>query len=251
MLGGFGSSYYFYNKMNELDVELKIRDQNNVALTDSIHSLKDKVGDIEYAKAILISSKDELESLNKGLSDELRKTKGKVSELTKTIITLEGEIQDLESKSGHSPDTINPDFDFRYNIEWSISNYYGNDNNQILSGVSYFNIAEGVDNFILKNVSSKLLVNKLKLNLIQGLRERNGIIEVFAKSDFPGFGVDGMSSVIIDPNEHPVFTRFTKKKPNLLSIGPYIGYGITYNFKRAQALHGLQIGVGVNYKFNF
>lgn len=251
VLVGCGSSYYFYSKMNELNVEVKINEQNNIALTDSIQTIEDKVGKIEYAKTILISSKEGLESLNKGLSDELKKTKGNVSELTKTIISLEGKVVDLQSKSGQTPDTTNPGYTTKYHTEWGLNNSYGNDNSQTLSGITYFNIAKELDGFSIHNVSSKLLVNNFKVNIIQGLRERNGLIEVFAKSDFPGFGVDGMSSVIIDPENHPVFTRFTKKKTKPFSVGPYAGYGITYNFNRAEALHGLQVGVGINYNFNF
>jgi hypothetical protein len=244
-----GLSYYFYDSLSTLETELLIIEQNNVALTDTIQKTKNKVGDIESSKTVLVSQNKNLSNLNKGLDSELKKERGKVSQLTTTVVSLQSELGKLKSgvSGGIDVDSIPETKDSEYRIDWELDKVYNEDNKRFLSGYTTFNL--NLDDYTLYNVNSVLLKDDITFKLVQGLRERNGLVEVFARSEYGGFEVDDLNSVIIDPETHPVFSKFTKKSKNKIKLGAFLGYGVAYNFKRSEALDGLLLGVGLNYSF--
>lgn len=240
LLGSSGIAYYFYNKNNELELQSRINEQNKVALEEEIKITKNKVDEVEYSKAILISEKDNLSELNIDLSNELKKEKGKVNELTSIVISLNGVIKGLDVQSNLDKATG------EYTFDWSTADRYDADNSRFLSG----NIKFKIDSLTreVNNVTATLIKDSIRFKLVQGLRERkDGIIEVFARSNYPGFSVEELNSTIIDPENHPVFQRFIKDKPKKFGFRIYTGYGITYNFSNNRTLDGFQVGAGLTY----
>jgi len=60
-------------------------EQNIKSLNDSLRLSKNRVGDLEGSKQVLITNKKDLESLNASLNSELEKEKGHVFNLTKIM----------------------------------------------------------------------------------------------------------------------------------------------------------------------
>lgn len=230
------------NKLSGVKQELEVKEQNFIALQDSIEKTTNKVGELEYSKSVLVTKIDKLESLNEGLYKEVKKEKHKVNSLTSTVIELRGHIIELETSVTYER-AVETEKDTTYTLNWGVFNEYDAHNSRELRGYTKFNISH--PSHQLTNIESFLTNDEIQFKLIQGLRERNGVVEIFARSNYPGFEVEEMNVAIIDPDTHPVFQKFVKSKPKQFGFSLYTGYGMTYNFKSANVFHGFQVGLGL------
>ena len=82
--------------------------------------------------------------------------------------------------------------------------------------------------------------DEIQFSLITGLKEKDGNIEIFVRSTYPGFYVSKIDGAIIDPKKHPVLKNLNKTKR--WGVGPYIGVGVGSNLKVTP-----QIGLGIQY----
>lgn len=225
-----------YNSNANLRTQLNISNQNAKALADSVRVSKNKVGDLEYSKNVLVSEKNELSNLNSDLKKELDKEKGKVYELTKYVASIDnGPVDGVPTVVEVYPDSTQ-------GLKWKYEKIYDSENYRLIAGESKFKIDS------LGNVTplfTELTQDEIKFNVIQGLREKDGNIEMFVRSDYPAFKLDDLNSVIIDPKNHPVLKKFTKQKR--FGIGPYVGYGVYINNFNGQVGLGAQIGIGIHY----
>lgn len=224
-----GVSTYTYN----LNAKYEISNQNVKALNDSIRITENKLGDIEAAKQVLVSSKKELDKLNKELAAELDKEKGRVYNLTQLVAKLKNIPKDTIIIYDEITHYANGD----YGIKWSNDTIYNKYNFRKLSGETFFKV---VDATVIK-LNTKLYNDELGFNLVTGLRKLDGKIEIFVRSDYPGFNITKLDGAIIDPHKDPLLKEFTKKKKWVVGPGifiglsgegklvPILGGGITYN----------------------
>ncbi len=228
LLVGFG---YGVTRMSSLKNQLAISEQNNKALSDSVRVNKNKIGDLEFSKNILVAEKNELASLNQDLANELDKEKGKVRELTKIV----GSINNTDTV--YIENTLIVYADGTHGLQWEHDTIYDEENSRHLAGISKF-IVDSTG--AITPLETEITKDVINFNIVTGLREKDGNIEVFARSDYPNFEVSELNSVIIDPKKHPVLKKFTR--PKRIGIGPYLGVGVGSSFKPE-----LQIGLGVQY----
>lgn len=207
-------------------------EQNQKALTDSVRISKNKVGELEFSKNILVSEKKDLSKLNKELADELKKTKGDVYELNKYIIHLKGRPQPIPTSITISDSIVK--------LDWEKDTIFNVGNSRFIKGQTIFKAKIFKDSIIFTDVSSMLINDEVKLTVFQGFREKDGNLEVFVRSNYPGFELKDLTSVIVDPKDHPILNKFSEK-PKRFGIGFYGGYGLGIN--------GLspQIGIGLQY----
>ncbi len=235
-----GGLWYFYNKSQNLDVQLKTSEQNNAALKDEVRVNKDKVGELEYSKRVLIGDKKIIESHSESLAKELSETKKDVFELTK----LNAELKNEGPIVIENHDTIYASKDSIYSIGWEYEKKFTENSKRLLAGITKFKLTH---DFGITNIETIVNDDIIDLSIILGMRETDdGDIEMFAKSDYPGFGVNGIESAIINPTSHPVLNRFTKPKSKIrFTINS--GYGFTYSFQENKMVYGPQLGVGISW----
>lgn len=226
--------FFTCTRNNSLKNEVNIQNQNVQALTDSIRISEDKVGNLEHSKLILISDKNKLKNLNKELDNELKKTKGKVSQLSKIVAEFET-VKDVDTV--YLTNELITYKKGKYGLKWEHDTIFDSENSRFISGESKFRVDSMGKVTPLFTIINQ---DRIKFNLVQGLREKGGKVEVFVKSDYPNFSVKELNSVIIDPHKHPVLKKFTKQKK--FGVGPYIGVGITNKLEPT-----IQVGVGVQY----
>lgn len=226
---------FLINKNGDLRVENNISEQNEKALKDSIRVTKNKVGDLEFSKNILISEKGDLKNLNEDLDKELAKEKGKVFELTKYVVKLkqEKDTVTVTNELVTYPEGVN-------GLKWEYKNTYDSENFREIAGISKFSI----DSLgLIKPLDTEITKDIFQFNIIQGLREKGDNLEMFVRSDYPGFELRDLNSVLIDPNNHPAVKKFTKKKKYGISL--YTGYGGTLIDNTVKIAP--QVGVGLTY----
>jgi len=206
--------------------------QNNIDYyTDSLRIEKNKTGKLEYDKTILITDKSNLENQNKELYNELQIEKGKVKVIIKEIIKI---VHDTI----YIHDTIISLGDDKYLVKWDYSEYFTKDkfNYQILNGETV------LDCKILPPISKGTLLtkNEIGISLITGIKENKGKLEIFVRSDYPGFTLTHLDGAIIDINDSKELKKIANKKR--FGIGPFIGVGLGGNLKAQMFL-----GVGLSW----
>jgi len=230
----------FFNHYSNVKTNLAIAEQNEKALSDSVRVQKNKIGDLEYSKNILIADKNNLKDLNSDLAEELEKEKGKVRELIKMVNSIESDTVYIENTLVIY---VNEGGDTIYGLEWVHDTIYDAENERHIAGVSKF-MVDSIG--VIHPMETVITRDDIKFNLITGLREKDGNIEIFVRSDYPGFETEELAAVIIDPSKHPILKKFTKKKK--FGIGPYVGLGLNVNtWPTPNVGAGFSFGIAIHY----
>lgn len=225
-----------FGRMSKLNTQLAISEQNEKALADSVRVSENKVKDLEYSKNILVAEKGNLKDLNADLAAELEKEKGKVRELTKIV-------SEIKSDTVYITNTLIDYADGTKGLSWEHDTIFDPDNERHLAGISKFDIDS---NGVVTPLETVITRDDFKFNLVTGLIERNGNVEIFVRSDYPNFSVSKLDGAIIDPKKHPVMKKFTK--PKRWGIGPYVGVGLGVNMTPTPNVGlGVSFGIGVTY----
>jgi predicted RND superfamily exporter protein len=230
---------YGYQQYKNLNVDLTIANQNEKALADSVRVSKNKVGELVYSKNILVAEKNNLESLSKDLADELKDEKGKVHQLTKYVVELKQRPKDTVKITN----TLIKYADGSNGLEWKYDTIFNDENERHIAGISKFRL-DSTGKVI--PLQTELTKDYIRFNIIQGLREKDGNVEMFVRSDYPDFALQDLQSAIIDPDKHPVLKKYTKKKK--WGIGPMVGVGLGVNtWPTPNVGFGIMVGVSVQY----
>jgi len=227
---------YGFNKYSKMSTKVAITEQNNKALNDSLRVSETKRGDLIVSKNVLIAEKGNLKDLNSDLSDELKKVKGKVRELTKIVGEISADTVKITNTLIKYPDGS-------LGLEWEHDTIYSTDNERHLTGISKFKL----DSLgIVTPLETTITRDEILFKLVTGLREKDGNVEIFVTSDYPNFGVIELDGAIIDPKKHPIMKKFTDKKR--WGIGPYVGLGLNVNTTpTANVGLGVSFGISVQY----
>ena len=212
--------------------QIKINEQNIKALNDSVRYNKNKVGDLEASKNVLITEKKGLGDLNNDLATELKKEVGKVYELNKFILSL-------KNKPGDTVWMVNTLIKYpngEYGLAWTHDTLYTGYNGRSIAGVSKFRIKDSV----IVPTSTFISKDEVNFSIVTGLRQKGDDLEIFIRSDYPGFNVTGIEGAVIDPKNNPILKKYTVQKK--WGVGPYVGVGVGINLKPS-----IQIGIGVHY----
>ena len=222
------------NRISNLKNNLTISEQNIKSLSDSVRVSKNKVGDLESSINILVTTKKELLNLSVNLGEELKKEKGKVSQLNEYIASFKPETL-LIPNEVVVYEVV--DGDKLFGLAFKYDTIFDKNNYLKLEVESKFKIDT---NFNVIPLNSIVKNNEVGFSLITGLRELDGNIEIFARSNHPYLKISSMEGAIIDPKNHPILKKFTT--PKKFHVGPYIGVGLGGDLRL-----GIQLGIGITY----
>lgn len=224
-IGGCG-----YTAYKSSQNELSIANQNTVALSDELRISKNKNKDLEYSKGVLIAEKNDLKNLNKKLDADLKNEKGKVHEINRIIATItQKDTIKIKNDVKVYPNGV-------YGLKWKYNKQFDSINSRTIAGESKFKF----NNDSINDLGTEITADQIKFKLVTGLREKDGKVEIFATSNYPGLEVVELDGAIIDPKSHPVLKKFTKK--TRWGVGPYVGFGVSNGLTPS-----VQIGLGVQY----
>jgi len=225
----------------KMQTELRIIQQNNEVLKDSVRFTRNKLNEAVYSKQIFVAeTQKDLKNLNADLARTVKNFNGAVHSISQLEAKIEGLVGQIDD-SGQVIDLPSGE----KGITWNFSEQYDANNSRILAGVTKFDFNPNTDTFT--PTTTEITQDIINFKLTQGLRTtKDGKIEVFASSNYPGFTAQNLNSVLIDPKTHPALTKFTKKKK--WHFGIYGGYGFTTNLSSSEVIVGPQIGVGAMYK---
>ncbi len=215
--------------------------QNIAALTDSVRLYKTKNGDLVYEKAAFISESRKLKNLNRDLAEEIKWFKDNPIVVIKTRTKIKHdtiEVPVYPTKPGTWSNGA-----LTQNFNWNLNQDYGSGNYRKLEG----NFDVYVDT-MYKLSTSKLKINEdeIGISFTTGLTEnRDGLLEIVVKSNYPGFQVSSIDGVLIDPRESDVIKKFFP--PKRWALGVYGGYGAYLDPVQMRIGTGVQLGIGIQY----
>lgn len=266
---GFGRSCA---KVRDLERQNNIKEQNIIALRDTVRMERTKSGTLEATVAGFISSEKDLKKLNADLYKEVKDQKGSVISLNKIVFQLKQDTAQLRSRLNYlesvmsQPIQIN---DSSYNIVWQLNYEWDSINYDEFIGettigitakqITPLSILMGGKSpiyqfnntfnelFELTHYNTRLLERSTQIGLTFGQEIVDDRLRVFVSTKYPGFTAMSMQGWMIDPNTDPDIKKLIKKKkwiPNTWSVGggPSFGYNV---------LSGKPyLGIGVNINYN-
>lgn len=216
--------------------EIAVAAHNLAAANDAIRITKDNAGKVEFDKlSYLFEKVSNLEKANKELAQEVRETKGKVSQITQIGFKIIRDTVKLETKTEITDTTIKSEFNF--DSSYTPGNY------RLLKGFTTYN-------FKTKITIGLLTKDEIGVKLVTGIKNLDqGKPEIFVRSDFPGFVVTQLEGAVLDPN---LFSRPNTKPVPLVTLGATVGWTpITYDWnKKVYDFNIQRVGVTAGLSFN-
>jgi len=224
-----------------LKSQIKIQNMNLDALKDTVRIQENKAGEATYVRKTLLSSKEDLEKLNKGLAEELDKQKGKV-------IVIEKVITETKVDTHYVNNYLTSYQNGNYSLDWKYDSLFSVNNYRKFSGKSFF-IVDTINNSVIPG-KTRIDQDEMGFSFITGLREKDKALEIFVTPKYPGMKITDIEGAVIDPYKSDVLkTMFPNKK---WSVGPYVGIGVGAGYGlNGKPIAGpvFNIGLGVQYSW--
>ena len=218
--------------------------QNIAALNDSIRTYKTTNGKVISEKLALLVKHNKLKQLNSELAKEVKYLKDNPITITKIEYVVQHDTTEIPvyidtSKTIYLRDStaVKLFADWNFDTTYSLGNY------RKLSG-DFNVIADTGLNIDLTNF--RISNDVIGLSLITGITESDkDMIEIFVRSDYPGFKATKIEGAFFDPRKSKVIRKFFPPKKWSLSV--YCGYGIYFDPFNVSFGTGVQLGAGFTY----
>lgn len=223
------------------EIDLAMANNNIHALNDTIEQTKNKLGDVQYEKSVLITSEKGLKSLNAELATEVDAQKGKVAQLTKIIAILStphvGPVTGTGTVQGNPCDSLGT-----YIAEWKSLQQFDANNFRNLSAKTSLKVQKGV----VLGSTTDILTDELGFDIITGLEEqKDGHYEIFVRSNYPGFKPTKIDGAFI-----PRDKLFPPQKQKRWSVGAGLQAGVGIGgLVKAGPVWYVGVGLGIQYTF--
>ena len=226
------------------EADVIMYEQNIAALKDSIRTYETKNGDLVYKKASLLVESKDLKKFNEDLANEVKNLKDNPIVITKFVTKIVHDTLWLEPTIDSNNITWNSDSTVRIiPFTWGDSTKYAPNNYRNIAGKYIIEVDTSL-NVVTKSFA--ITKDELGLSFTTGITEnKDGLLEIFITSPYPGFKPTGIDGALIDPRESDVIKKFFP--PKRWAIGPYVGYGVYVDPAKATVGTGVQLGVGISY----
>ena len=241
-------------KISNLKTDMHTKELNLNALNDTISVKKNKLGQLQYEKSVLISTASGLKDLDANLSKEVNAQKGTIAYLqaVNAAINTDHETTDITPRYTPSIDAtgkiVAPSCDsaLSFNLPWRADKQFDTINFKKLAGVTKFTIKNG----IITKATSQVDEDLTSFNIVTGLEKvkesgKPDHYEIFIRSGYPGFKPTKIDGAFI-----PQKDLFPPQANHHWVFGPTfsIGYGATNT--GVGSFFG--VGLGISYKlFSF
>lgn len=204
------------------------RQINNIeALQDSVTTYRNEAGELTSQKLALQTDKEQLQTLNERLAEEVEKEKGNVEQLTQIITRLRRDSVGVDTTIIVQ---IDPD---TWKLDWDKEE----------SGDGWYQYIEGYTQFTIDttgtpyNANTVLVEQVLDMEITTGITEEDGQRRIFVRSSYPYLEFTDINGAILGPVE---------PKDNKRSRWG-IGFSGGYGYSLGSSTFSPYIGIGVNY----
>jgi hypothetical protein len=222
-----------WQSCNAAKEDKKTAEQNLEAMKKVVTIEKNKNGELQSSIVAFVGKAGDLEVYSKGLKDEVDALKHRKPEIIiKTELVY---IHDTVKIANTLTDKGNGNYD----LNWD---YTSKDSSRMIKGTSSFNAIVDLNkidfSYKLKVTAGQTSIDKdmLKIGLVVGVakNKKTGFEEIFVTPKDTNIKVGTLEGAILN-----------RKKDKKFSVGPLIGYGISYGAGRVAL--GPFIGIGLQY----
>ena len=224
------------NRTSELKQDLRIAGQNQLALNDSIRTVKNKWGEEISLKNVLVGNQKELKDLNIDLANELKRLEGDVIYLQRMVGKIEGDTIWITNTITEYPDGTK-------RLTWAYDTTYNENNGRSIEGYSQF-VIDSINGRIFDK-GTVITKDEIRIKLTTGLTELNDSYQIFVKTDYPGLKFDQLDGAIVDKKK---FAGSSNESSWV--FGPYLGVGAGYDPYNRTIGPNISVGLGVTYNLN-
>ena len=222
------------------DADITMYRQNIEALKDGVRTYANKNGELVYQKKSLLATNDRLYEYNHNLAAEVKKLKDNPIVITEYKTKIVYDTVWLTT-SVDSAGIIYYDGTVTVPFVWSRDTTYAPGNSRHLGG--RYVIKSDCDGPVTESFA--ITRDSMTMSFYTGVTEnRDGLLEIFIRSDYPGFSAVDINGAVMDPRESKVISSFFPKQR--WSVGPYVGYG-GYVSPQGVIGHGFGVGVSLQY----
>ena len=223
------------------DAEVNTLKQNVFSLNDSIRTYKTKTGELIYEKGALIAENGNLKSLNSKLAEDIKYLKDHPIVVIKTEIIIKHDT--IEIPVYITNPVWNEDGSVTRDLKWKYEKDFGKGNSRKLSGEIKVTVDTSMN---LTSTPVHITTDEFSLAITTGMTEnKDGLLEIFVKSDYPGFSVSSLDGALIDPKKSDVLKKYFP--PKRWALGVYGGIGPYLDPFNQKVGVGIQLGVGLQY----
>lgn len=221
--------------------EINTLKQNVFALSDSIRTYETKTGELIYEKGALISERGSLKKLNADLAEEIKYLKDNPIVVIKTKIVIKHDT--IRIPVYISNPIWNNDGSVTRDLTWKYEKDFEKGNTRKLSGEIKVTVDTSMN---LTTTPMHITDDEFSLAITTGLTEnKEGLLEIFVKSDYPGFSVSSLNGALIDPKKSDVLKKYFP--PKKWAMGVYGGFGPYLDPFNQKLGMGVQLGIGLQY----
>lgn len=219
-------------------------EQNIAALQDTIRTYETKNGDLVSEKMALLTDKKGLKNLNKELSDDIQYLKDHPIVVTKFKTKIVHDTVWLQPEIDSTNITFNADSSVKFiPFKWGDSTIFDDNNYRKIAGTYIIEIDTNhnvnTNNFLITK-------DELGMAFTTGITEsKDGQVEIFIKSKYPGFTPTGIDGALFDPRESDVIKKYFP--PKRWGLGISGGYGFYFDPQNVRVGHGVTVSVAVSY----
>lgn len=224
------------NQTSELKQDLRLANQNQLALNDSVRTIKNRWGEEISVKNVLFANQKELKDLNSSLAEELKRLKG-------DILYVQTMVGKIKKDTLWLTNTVTEYPDGTKRLSWEYDTIYNPNNGRLLAGYSQFAIDTITGRIIDKG--TVITKDEIRLKLTTGLTELNDSYQIFVKTDYPGLKFDQLDGAIIDKKK---FAGSSNESSWV--VGPQFGVGMGYDPMNRTLGPNVSVGLGVTYNIN-
>lgn len=220
----FISNSYLKNALSKSKEDL---DKANKELVIS----KNKADELYASTQGFIISQKDLKKENRELYDEIKKYKSHPIVINK--VTTETKLDTVYLTNNVVKDKN------KFTSNWSFNKQFGDSANVEILGYSSIQLDSLLN--VIKD-HSELTKLSIKSKMYVGLNEKDGKLEIYARSTNPLINISSLDGYMIDPQKSEVLKKVYK--PRKLSIGLQAGYGLSLGNTKLVPY----IGIGLNYR---
>jgi len=229
--------------LSHLKTDMAMKDNNINALKDTLTVSKNKLGQVQSEKSVLITSERGLKDLNKELADEVKAQSGKIAFLAKIVAgisTDHGGPQDIAAVP-RDPKANPCDTIASFDLPWNSDKQYDINNWRKLNGQSTFTMNKGV----ITSATNEVKQDEIAFDIVTGLEKKDDHYEIFIRSNYPGFKPSKIDGAFIPQKD--LFPPQAKQK---WTVGPTFsgGLGACFTPSGMQPAIFVGVGLGISYK---
>jgi hypothetical protein len=233
------------NQQERLEAELRMKENNLIAMKDTVRIEKTKSGELQYVKTAFMADMNDLKELNRDLYDKVKDQESQVFYISQIAAQIQDKVNGFTAGGDHDYDPVSGND----NITWTFDTTGTNWSRKIV-GSTQFKVTSTCSGYTIEPRGSNLSEVNYKFGLTTGLKESEkypGSLEIFINSSYPGMTFSDIQGSIVNPEDFKKFLPSTKVKK--WSLGPYVGlgYGLTLN-KTPQLVPTFNFGLGLQYK---